>query len=93
MINVDLTFNSGRSGYIEVKDKNNVTLFDWFGNYNSVNKTISVPKGSTINISFEAMDTTICTLNVNGTNYQQNGSSMTKTLTINEPTTIIANTK
>lgn len=93
MINVDLTFHSGHSGYIEVKDKNNVTLFDWFGNYNSVNKTISVPKGSTINISFEAMDTTICTLNVNGTNYQQNGSSMTKTLTINEPTTIIADTK
>ena len=93
MINVDLTFHSGRSGYIEVKDKNNVTLFDWFGNYNSVSKTISVPKGSTINISFEAMDTTVCTLNVNGTNYQQNGSSMTKAITINEPTTIIADTK
>ena len=93
MINVDVTFYSGRSGYIEIKDKNNATLFDWFGDNERVNKIITVPKGSIITISFESMDTSICLLNVNGTTYQQNGTSMTKTITINETTTIVASVK
>lgn len=90
MINVDVTFFSGRSGYIEIKDKNNAILFDWFGDDDKVNKIIAVPKGSTITIYFESMGTNICLLNVNGTIYQENKTNMTKTITINEPTTIVA---
>lgn len=90
MINVDVTFFSGRSGYIEIKDKNNATLFDWFGDNEKVNKIIAVPKGSTITITFESMDTFLCKLDVNGTIYQENKTNMTKTITINEPTTIVA---
>lgn len=90
MINVDVTFFSGRSGYIEIKDKNNATLFDWLGDNEKVNKIIAVPKGSTITITFESMDTFLCKLDVNGTIYQENKTNMTKTITINEPTTIVA---